>query len=106
MWRADTTDLKVLTERAQNAINSLDNDKEKQWFSELLDILKEEKMARIQLIRPYPHIFSNITCTLVDVTKIAHTTFDASFFDIFNHKGYVNFNINPVITDKFEYRLI
>lgn len=60
------------------------------WLQRLLDILKENKYATIHLKNG----------NLVDVAKIAYTHGFLSFFDVINHVGYFDSNIEPIITEK------
>ena len=72
-------------ERAENAIDKLQTP-EKEWFTELLNILKNNQCARV--------IGNN--SKQLDVTKIAHTFEYASFFDVFNNKHLFDINIKPI----------
>ena len=58
----------------------------KEWFIELLNILKNNQCARV--------IGNNRK--QLDVTKIAHTYSYASFFDVFNSKHLFDINIKPI----------
>lgn len=71
--------------RAENAIDKLQTP-EKEWFTELLNILKNEQYARI--------VGKN--GKELDVTKIAHTYSYASFFDVFNNEHLFDINIKPI----------
>lgn len=72
-------------ERAEYAIDKLQTP-EKEWFIELLNILKNNQCARV---------IGNNRKEL-DVTKIAHTYEYASFFDVFNSKHFFDINIKPI----------
>jgi len=72
-------------ERAEYAIDKLQTP-EKEWFTELLNILKNNQCARV--------IGNNRK--QLDVTKIAHTYEYASFFDVFNNKHLFDINIKPI----------
>lgn len=60
------------------------------WLQKLLDILKDKKYATIQLKNG----------NLIDVSAIAYTHDFLSFFDVINHLGYFDSNIEPIITEK------
>jgi hypothetical protein len=104
-------DLDTLIQRAQDAINSYNkNDGTKIWFQELLDILKKEKYARIQLYTKYPFNLEETShkedfVDFVDVERISHTNEYASFFDIYNHDYLINFDFRPIEIEKLDYRL-
>ena len=104
-------DLDITIPRAQDAINSYNkNDGTKIWFQELLDILKEEKSARIQLYTKYPFNLEEAShkedfVDFVDVQRISHTDEFASFFDIYNHEYLINFDFKPIEIDKPKYGL-
>lgn len=72
--------------RAENAINHLQEIDLKEWFIELLNILKNNQCARV--------VGNN--SKQLDVTKIAHTYSYASFFDVFNNKHLFDINIKPI----------
>lgn len=73
-------------ERAEHAINDLSkNPKECEWFQILLDILKDEKHAVVYGKNGKP----------LRVTRIAHTMYTASFFDVYSIRRLINFEIKP-----------
>lgn len=76
--------------RAENAINHLQEIDLKEWFIELLNILKNNKCARV--------VGNN--SKQLDVTKIAHTYSYASFFDVFNNKHLFDINIKPICIEE------
>jgi len=104
-------DLDTLIQRAQNAINTHSKaDGSKIWFQELLDILKKEKYARIQMYTKYPFNLEEAShkedfVDFVDVERISHTNEYASFFDIYNHDYLINFDFRPIEIEKLDYRL-
>lgn len=65
------------------------------WLQKLLDILKEKKYATIQLKNG----------NLIDVSAIAYTHDFLSFFDVINHLGYFDSNIEPIITEELTNRI-
>lgn len=67
----------------------------KKWLQCILDILKEGKYARIV----------NSNGQYVDVSRVAHTTVYASFFDVYNHLTWFDVNVHPVVTTELIYRL-
>lgn len=72
--------------RAERAINDLSkNPNECVWFQILLDILKDKKEA----------VVYGKNGKLLQVTRIAHTNYTASFFDVYNIKHLINFEIKP-----------
>ena len=72
--------------RAERAINDLSkNPNECEWFQILLDILKNEKSAVVYGKNGKP----------LRVTRIAHTMYTASFFDVYSIKRLINFEIKP-----------
>lgn len=72
--------------RAEHAINDLSkNQNEYEWFQILLDILKDKKSAVVYGKNGKP----------LRVTRIAHTMYTASFFDVYNIKRLINFEIKP-----------
>lgn len=77
-------------ERAEQAINNqLIDSKEKEWFTKLLNILKDNAIATV---------YDKNGKTL-DVTKIAHTNTYASFFDIYSLKNRIDLEIEPIVID-------
>ena len=94
---------------AKRAIGGLADEKKREWFTKLFNILVEGKYARIKFNKPYPKYFWREeyvhNLTIVDVQAIAYTSSFASFFDIFNHDDFVDFNVMPVVTEKLEYTL-
>lgn len=73
-------------ERAEHAINDLSkNPNECEWFQILLDLLKNRKIAVVYGKNGKP----------LRVTRIAHTMYTASFFDVYNIKHLINFEIKP-----------
>jgi hypothetical protein len=110
-WQGPTS-LDIVVPRAQKAI---DNYKSKIggtkiWFQQLLEILKKEKYARIQLYTKPAFTYDEADhkedfVDFVDVSKIADTHDYASFFDIFNHEYMINFDFVPVEINKLEYSL-
>ena len=78
-------------ERAEHAINDLSkNPNERDWFQILLDILKDEKSAVVYGKNGKP----------LRVTRIAHTMYTASFFDVYNIRHLINFEIKPEEIDE------
>ena len=72
--------------RAEHAINDLSKKpNEHEWFQILLDLLKDEKEAVVYGKNGKP----------LRVTRIAHTMYTASFFDAYNIKHLINFEIKP-----------
>jgi len=104
-------DLNTLIQRAQNAIDTHSkSDGSKIWFQELLDILKQEKYARIQMYTKYPFnlveaSYKQDFVDFVDIQRISHTNDFASFFDIYNHEYLINFDFKPIEINKLEYKL-
>ena len=77
--------------RAERAINDLSkNSNEYEWFQILLDILKDKKRAVVYGKNGKP----------LRVTRIAHTMYSASFFDIYNIRHLINFEIKPEEIDE------
>lgn len=72
--------------RAENAIDKLQTP-EKEWFTELLNILKNEQYARI--------VGKN--GKELDVQRIAYTYAYASFFDVINKIYLYDINIKPIV---------
>ena len=66
------------------------------WLNKLLNILKEQKYATIQLKEG----------NLIDVQNIDHTYRYASFFDVFNHLSNFDITIDPIITNELKNPLI
>ena len=73
-------------ERAEYAIYKLQTP-EKEWFTELLNILKNEQYARI--------VGKN--GKELDVQRIAYTYSYASFFDVINKIYLFDINIKPIV---------
>ena len=63
---------------------------EYEWFQILLDILKNEKETVVYGKNGKP----------LRVTRIAHTMFTASFFDVYNIRHLINFEIKPEEIDE------
>ena len=83
-----------MVDAAQRTIDkNTDNEEEKQWLQELLNILKEKNYATIKSIA---------TGKLVDVSKIAYTYEFASFFDVFNHIRYFDLHFTPIKTTELK----
>ena len=77
--------------RAEHAINYFSkNQIEFEWFQILLDILKDKKSAVVYGENGKP----------LRVTRIAHTMYTASFFDVFNIRHLINFEIKPKEIDE------
>lgn len=76
--------------RAENAINYLQEIELKEWFIELLNILKNNQCARV--------VGNN--SKQLDVTKIAHTYSYTSFFDVLNNKHLFDINIKPICIEE------
>ena len=77
--------------RAEHAINDLfKNSNECEWFQILLDILKDNKSAVVYGKNGKP----------LRVTRIAHTMYTASFFDVYNIRHLINFKIKPEEIDE------
>lgn len=72
--------------RAENAIDKLQTS-EKEWLTELLNILKNKQYARI--------VGKN--GKELDVQRIAYTYSYASFFDVINNIYLFDSNIKPII---------
>ena len=72
--------------RAEHAINDLSkNPNECEWFQILLDLLKDEKKVVVYGKNGKP----------LRVTRIAHTMYTASFFDVYHIRHLINFEIKP-----------
>ena len=72
--------------RAEHAINDLSKQSnEQEWFQILLDMLKDEKKAVVYGKNGKP----------LRVTRIAHTMYTASFFDVYSIRHLINFEIKP-----------
>ena len=72
--------------RAERAINDLSkNPNECEWFQILLDLLKDKKTVVVYGKNSKP----------LRVTRIAHTSSTTSFFDVFNIRHLINFEIKP-----------
>lgn len=72
--------------RAEHVINDLSkNPNECEWFQILLDILKDKKSAVVYGKNGKP----------LRVTRIAHTMYSASFFDVYHIRHLINFEIKP-----------
>lgn len=72
--------------RSERAINDLSkNPNECEWFQILLDLLKDNKTAVVYGKNSKP----------LRVTRIAHTFATASFFDVYNKRRLINFEIKP-----------
>ena len=78
-------------ERAEYAIDKLQTP-EKEWLTELLNILKNKQYARVV----------GKDGKELDVERIAYTYSYASFFDVINGIHLYDMNIKPIITDKLE----
>ena len=77
--------------RAEHAINDLSkNSNEHEWFQILLNILKYKKSAVVYGKNGKP----------LRVTRIAHTWSTASFFDVYNIRYLINFEIKPEEIDE------
>lgn len=77
--------------RAEHAINDLSkNPNECEWFQILLDLLKNKKSAVVYGKNGKP----------LRVTRIAHTMYSASFFDVYNIRRLINFEIKPKEIDE------
>lgn len=96
-------------ESAKRAIDGLADEKKKEWFTKLFNILVEGKYARIKFNKLYPKYFWRDQfvhiLAIIDVQAIAHTSNFASFFDIFNHDHLIDFDVMPVVTEELEYTL-
>ncbi len=90
----DTYEMQV--KRAENALKSIENDEMRVWLSDILNILKMRKYARIM----------TETKHYIDVSAIAYTYEFASFFDVYNHREKFDTTIKPVLVEKLKYRLI
>lgn len=105
--------LDVLIPRAQKAVDEYKSKigGSKEWFQKLLNILKQEKVARIQLYTKYPFTYEEYEhkedfVDFIDVTRISHTHDYASFFDIYSHENLINFDFEPIIVEnKEKYKL-
>lgn len=104
--------LDILIPRAQKAIDDYKSkiSGSKEWFQKLLDILKQEKGARIQLYTKTAFTYDEYDhkeefVDFIDVERISHTYDFASFFDIFNHENMIDFDFEPIEIDKLEYKL-
>lgn len=72
--------------RAEHAINDLSKKpNEYEWFQILLDLLKDEKEVVVYGKNGKP----------LRVTRIAHTMYTASFFDVYHIKHLIDFEIKP-----------
>ena len=72
--------------RAEHAINDLSkNPNECEWFQILLELLKDNKSAVVYGKNGKP----------LRVTRIAHTMYTASFFDVYHIRRLINFEIKP-----------
>ena len=72
--------------RAEHAINDLSkNPNECEWFQILLDLLKDEKKVVVYGKNGKP----------LRVTRIAHTMYTASFFDVYHIRHLINFEVKP-----------
>jgi hypothetical protein len=72
--------------RAEHAINDLSkNPNGCEWFQILLDLLKDNKSAVVYGKNGKP----------LRVTRIAYTMYSASFFDVYNIRRLINFEIKP-----------
>ena len=72
--------------RAEHAINDLSKQSnEHEWFQILLDILKDKKEAVVYGKNGKP----------LRVTRIAYTMYTASFFDAYNIRHLIDFEIKP-----------
>lgn len=77
-------------ERAELAINNqLIDSKEKEWFTKLLNILKDNKIATVY----------DKNGKALDVTKIAHTISYMSFFDVYSLRNRMDLEIDPLVID-------
>ena len=77
--------------RAEHAINDLSkNPNECEWFQILLDLLKDKKTAVVYGKNGKP----------LRVTRIAHTRYTASFFDVYHIRRLINFEIKPEEIDE------
>ena len=95
-------------ESAKRAIGGLADEKKKEWFTKLFNILAEGKYARIKFNKLYPKYFwreQHVHNPIIDVQAIACTSNFASFFDIFNNDHFVDFEVMPVVTEELEYTL-
>lgn len=98
----------ITLSNAKRAIDTL-NGIEKDWFTKLLSILENKQYARVHFNKPYPKHPYNIIkndCIIVDVEAIANTHNYASFFDLINHRNYIDFSFEPIAIKKCEYRLV
>lgn len=78
-------------ERAERAISDLSkNPNECEWFQILLNLLKDKKEA----------VVYGKNGKSLRVTRIAHTMFTASFFDIYNIRHLINFESKPEEIDE------
>ena len=72
--------------RAEHAINDLSKQSnEQEWFQILLDLLKDKKEAVVYGKNGKP----------LRVTRIAYTMYTASFFDVYNIRHLIDFEIKP-----------
>lgn len=88
-WQRGYDPFENQIERAENAIDKLQTP-EKEWLTELLNILKNEQYAKI--------IGKN--GKELDVQQIAYTYSYASFFDIINKIYLFDTNIKPIVIKK------
>ena len=108
MWKyLGPSSLDVVVPRAQRAIDDLEDENKKEWHQKLLNILKEEKCARIKFKRHYPKENGIENSTLfIDVTRVSHTWSFASFFDVYNKDYYVDYSFEPIAIDKPKFKLV
>jgi len=104
--------LDVLIPRAQKAIDDYKSKigGSKEWFQKLLDILKQEKVARIQLYTKTTFTYDEYDhkeefVDFIDVERISHTHDYASFFDIYSHENLINFDFEPIEVNNKKYKL-
>lgn len=77
-------------ERAELAINNqLIDSKEKEWFTKLLNILKDNAIATIY----------DKNGKALDVTEIAHTISYMSFFDVYSLRTRMDLEVDPIVID-------
>ena len=77
--------------RAEHAINDLSKTpNESEWFQILLGLLKDKKTAVVYGKNGKP----------LQVTRIAHTMYTASFFDVYSIRRLINFEIKPEEIDE------
>ena len=81
--------------RAEISLDLIESKEIRAWLSCILDILKKDKYARVQML----------SGKYVDVSKIAFTNAFASFFDVYNHIEMFNISIQPVLVEELKHTL-